>query len=314
MHHRPSGPPLRARLPGVLHAAALLLRSAVRVRSGRLLLGGVVTTAVTAFVLAVPVVSSGDSRTSVALEASSSPSRSAGAGSPVVLGEDGRPLPAGTATGAPPGTTTPGGEASADTGPTGSGSPSSAASVGAATAGTSGRTSSARTAAGSSSTGRGTPSPSDPAVPGSSTSAGAGAAAGLPSATQPGTAGETTTPSTPPTSTGAGLLALLNEQRAGAGCAALVPDDDLADLARRHSTAMRDHGYLGIADPEGISLLASGGRAAAVAQGDSDAAAVLSGWLADPASSTALLDCGLTSIGLGVVSGDGGPWWTALLS
>ena len=115
-------------------------------------------------------------------------------------------------------------------------------------------------------------------------------------------------------SAGATLLALVNEKRAAAGCAALVADDDLARLARAHSTSMRDRSYLGIADPEGVSLLDLGGRAAAVAQGESDANDVLDGWLDDPASSTALLDCGMDSIGVGVVKGDGGPWWTALLS
>jgi uncharacterized protein YkwD len=56
------------------------------------------------------------------------------------------------------------------------------------------------------------------------------------------------------------------------------------------------------------------GTAAAVSAGRPDAASVVDAWLADDTDRAALLDCGLTSAGVGRVDADGGPWWTIFLS
>ena len=59
MHHRHASSRHTARTTGALTRWALLLRRLLRIRTGRVLLGGAVTTVVTGLVLAVPVVSSG---------------------------------------------------------------------------------------------------------------------------------------------------------------------------------------------------------------------------------------------------------------
>ena len=59
MHHRPAGPPLSARMAGTLTRGRARTRRTTRRRGTRLGLGVALTTAVTGFFLAVPVVSSG---------------------------------------------------------------------------------------------------------------------------------------------------------------------------------------------------------------------------------------------------------------
>jgi uncharacterized protein YkwD len=110
------------------------------------------------------------------------------------------------------------------------------------------------------------------------------------------------------------VLSLVNAQRATAGCGALVADDSLAADAQAHSAAMRDRGFFGLTDPVEGSVLDRGARAATVARGSADPATVVAGWLADPADSAAILDCTLTSVGIGTADGDAGPWWTQLLA
>jgi uncharacterized protein YkwD len=75
---------------------------------------------------------------------------------------------------------------------------------------------------------------------------------------------------------------------------------------------MRDAGLLSLLTPAGGSLLDQGARAAAIAYGSADPAAVLQGWLTG-SDAAALLDCGAATAGVGVADGDDGPWWTLLL-
>jgi hypothetical protein len=56
------------------------------------------------------------------------------------------------------------------------------------------------------------------------------------------------------------------------------------------------------------------GSAAVVATGQPDADSVVSAWLADATDKATLLDCGLTSAGLGKVHAAGDLWWTLFLS
>ena len=89
------------------------------------------------------------------------------------------------------------------------------------------------------------------------------------------------------------VLAVVNTARTAAGCAALTADAELASLAARHSAAMRDGG----SPPEAAS------RTAVVATG-TEPAAVADDLLAD----AALLDCSLTTAGVGTTDGS----WTLL--
>jgi uncharacterized protein YkwD len=96
------------------------------------------------------------------------------------------------------------------------------------------------------------------------------------------------------------VLALVNAERATASCAHLGIDAHLTEAATADSAAMRR----GSAPDQAV---------AAVAHGTSDADAVVAGWLADPTSRAALLDCTRTTAGIGIATGSGGPWWTLLL-
>jgi uncharacterized protein YkwD len=94
------------------------------------------------------------------------------------------------------------------------------------------------------------------------------------------------------------LLALLNLERAGAGCEALALDGGLTAAAQTHSAAMSVSGLL--------SALTGG----VVAEGRPNAQSAVAGWLADPADRAVLLDCSRTVAGIGAVGG----WWTTLLA
>ena len=282
-------------------------------RAGRLLFGLVVITAVTALMLAVPVVSGrGNAAPPVGLDASSSAApRPADDGSPVVMGEDGGPQrAAGTGSTATPHASTPAQDGSGSSGTTSPG-PSSArpASGSSAASSTTPDTERRRPE-------HATPRPADPSTghAGTAPSIAAGSSAPRTSAAEPSPP-EQILPAAPSAASAADqVLALVNQERARSGCDALTADDALAATAQAHSAAMRDRGSLGHDDPDGGSLSDLGGRAVAVARGDADPAAVVEGWLADPTDRAALLDCGLRSIGVGTADGDGGPWWTAVLA
>ncbi|SDO37155.1 Uncharacterized conserved protein YkwD, contains CAP (CSP/antigen 5/PR1) domain [Klenkia soli] len=115
------------------------------------------------------------------------------------------------------------------------------------------------------------------------------------------------------------VLALVNTERAAAGCGPVVADEGLAGVARAHSADMRDRGYFSHTSPDGQSPFdraaaagVSGARAENIAQGYADAASVMAGWMDSPGHRANILDCSLTRLGVGVADGDGGPWWTQL--
>jgi uncharacterized protein YkwD len=115
------------------------------------------------------------------------------------------------------------------------------------------------------------------------------------------------------------VLALVNAERADEGCGALVADEDLAAVARAHSADMRDGDYFGHVDRAGLDPFdraeAAGvdARAENIAMGQPDAEAVMDSWMDSSGHRANILDCSLTSLGVGVAEGSGGPWWTQLL-
>jgi uncharacterized protein YkwD len=114
------------------------------------------------------------------------------------------------------------------------------------------------------------------------------------------------------------VLALVNAERADEGCGALVADEDLAAVARAHSADMRDRDYFGHVDRAGLDPFdraeAAGvdARAENIAMGQPDAEAVMDSWMNSSGHRANILDCSLTSLGVGVAEGSGGPWWTQL--
>jgi uncharacterized protein YkwD len=317
VHHRPVGPPLSARLRGVLTRWVHLFRRGLRRRTGRLALAALVSAVVTAIVLGVPVVAgSGGEIPGVTLDASSSASPSS-AGSPVVMGRDGKPVTSATFAGLQAVATysaAPTMEAAGSSGreaPTGSasaGGTGATSPTGSRTSGTSGTSG----ATGSAGTGSEASAPSSTSASGTTTPRPV-----VPPATDPGSP---VVPGPPPPAEPAAssaeeeLLGLVNAARVQKGCAALVPDAELAAAAQSHSADMRDAGLLGLQTAAGGSLLDQGGTAVTLANGSADPAAVLDGWMADPADSATLLDCSLGSVGIGLVQAADGAWWTQLLS
>jgi len=287
------------------------------------MLAGVVTTAVTALVLVLPVVSGlGPDAEPLALDSSSSTTAppSAEEGSPVLMGSDGRPVasssfagavpsaPAGEAADVDPGTTdapaatsgpadAPGSASASAGGSSAPGGPSTAPSSSASSSRPqSAGSSSSRGSSSDSASSRG--SSSDSSSPDSSSGASAPDPAGPP-ASAPAPA-----PATEPGETGAedDLLEALNEARGD--CAPLTVDRSLAGAARAHSSAMRASGRL---------RPVAGGPAGSVAHGGTNADQVLSSWLADPTGRATILDCSRREVGIALVRGAGGPWWTLLI-
>jgi uncharacterized protein YkwD len=112
------------------------------------------------------------------------------------------------------------------------------------------------------------------------------------------------------------VLALVNVQRAAAGCGALTADPALAGLARAHSADMRDRNFFDHVNPDGLDPFERGSRAGVVvhaeniAYGQPDPAAVMDAWMNSAGHRANILNCDLTRLGVGVVEGAGGPWWT----
>jgi uncharacterized protein YkwD len=283
------------------------LRDSLRVHPARLLLGVLVTVGITAVVLAVPVVSGKVSDPApVALDSSASAAR-ASTGSPVVMGEDGVPVPSSTVSGGTSGR--PAGSGSAGTARTAAGTAAGTAGGTAASSAQSDRAggpgSSAAQSPGSSlarpkaapgaahspTTTTGTSSSSNGLTGSPGTASTGSSNSGLPAAAAPATG-------TVASDAAEQVLALVNADRANRGCDPLQLDSALTAAATVHSAAMRD----GSGPDQAV---------AAVAQGTSDPAQVAAGWLAD---SPALLECTRNAAGVGIVTGgNGGPWWTLVL-
>ena len=93
------------------------------------------------------------------------------------------------------------------------------------------------------------------------------------------------------------VLALINAQRAAAGCGALVADRALAAVARAHSADMRDRDFFSHTNPDGLDpferAAAAGlyARAENIAYGQPDPAAVMAAWMNSAGHRANILDC-----------------------
>jgi len=290
VHQSPEGPPL---LPGVARAPSR--RSPARRvssrRSGRLALGVCLSTVVTSLVLAMPVMAGSGSTT------------------PVVLGQDGGPLSSETFAGL----------TSAATFSSATGEASAAASA------TSGRETPEPSAAAA--------VPTTPEAPAPTTTAPAPPVAPEPTpvpepspepapapapAPQPAPVAAAAAPAPSDGSTEGQVLALVNAERAAAGCGALTADGGLASVARAHSEDMRDRGYFDHVNLDGLDPFDRADRAGVsaraenIAWGQQNAAEVMDSWMTSAGHRANILNCGLTRLGVGVAQGSGGPWWTQL--
>jgi uncharacterized protein YkwD len=114
------------------------------------------------------------------------------------------------------------------------------------------------------------------------------------------------------------VIALVNQQRAAHGCGAVTLDPALGRAAQDHSTDMALHDYVGHtgsdgSDP-GARLAAAGFRATAwgedVAAGQPTATAVMQAWVTSAEHRANILNCGLTSAGVGYGVNNGTPYHT----
>ncbi len=126
-----------------------------------------------------------------------------------------------------------------------------------------------------------------------------------------------TATSTKGMSTEALAVKLTNDQRAQHGCSALRVDSRLRTAARAHSADMRDKHYFDHNSPDGRTpwdrIKAAGYAdpgAENIAQGYPTAQAVVQGWMNSSGHRANILNCDLKAIGIGVATGQGGPWWT----
>nr|WP_211177325.1 CAP domain-containing protein [Pseudonocardia acidicola] len=111
------------------------------------------------------------------------------------------------------------------------------------------------------------------------------------------------------------VVALTNAQRARAGCGALQVDARVTAAAQQHSADMASNNYFSHTGSDGSSfgdrLQAEGYPAPGaenIAQGQPDAAAVVDAWMNSPGHRANILDCSLTTIGVGYDSR--GDYWT----
>ena len=131
-----------------------------------------------------------------------------------------------------------------------------------------------------------------------------------------GSVGQSASPGAP-TQAVRQVLALVNQERAGAGCVPLTEDPRLGTLAQDLSDEMAARGFFGHTDPSGkspwdraasLGIANLGGEN--IARGQTDAKAVMASWMGTPEHRANILNCEYHTIGIGADFASGGPWWT----
>lgn len=113
------------------------------------------------------------------------------------------------------------------------------------------------------------------------------------------------------------VLALVNQERAQAGCSPVTADRELAGLAQRFSDDMAARGFFDHTDPDGNTpwdraraqgITDLGGEN--IARGQANAQSVMDSWMNSPGHRANILNCEYKTLGVGAHFGPGGPWWT----
>ncbi|MFF7366801.1 sigma-70 family RNA polymerase sigma factor [Streptomyces tricolor] len=121
-----------------------------------------------------------------------------------------------------------------------------------------------------------------------------------------------------PAGTVAQVVALVNKERAAAGCGPVTEDPQLDRAAQGHSDDMAARGFFDHTDPDGDGpgerITAAGYRWSTygenIAKGQQTPQAVMDSWMNSPGHRANILNCSFKNIGVGVHDGAGGPWWT----
>lgn len=166
------------------------------------------------------------------------------------------------------------------------------------------------------------PSPSPSASPSPSPSASASPApAASPTPAPSRSSSPSPKPPTPapaPPGIAGQVVALVNSERAAAGCGPLKEDAQLRAAAQGHSDDMAKRDYFSHTSPDGTDAgqrtTAAGYRWSTygenIAKGQQTAQSVMEAWMKSPGHRANILNCSFKDIGVGIHQGAGGPWWT----
>ncbi|MEU6065476.1 MULTISPECIES: sigma-70 family RNA polymerase sigma factor [Streptomyces] len=121
-----------------------------------------------------------------------------------------------------------------------------------------------------------------------------------------------------PAGTVAQVVALVNKERANAGCGPLTENAQLEKAAQAHSDDMAARNFFDHTNPDGADpgqrITAAGYRWSTygenIAQGQQTPQSVMDSWMNSPGHRANILNCSFKEIGVGVHKGSGGPWWT----
>ncbi|MFJ8631942.1 sigma-70 family RNA polymerase sigma factor [Streptomyces sp. NPDC093568] len=132
------------------------------------------------------------------------------------------------------------------------------------------------------------------------------------------TPSSTPQPQSAPTDTIGQVVALVNKERANAGCGPLAEDALLNKAAQGHSEDMAARDFFDHTNPDGADpgqrITAAGYRWSTygenIAMGQQTPESVMESWMNSPGHRANILNCSFKDIGVGIHDGAGGPWWT----
>ncbi|MGW4345489.1 sigma-70 family RNA polymerase sigma factor [Streptomyces sp. NPDC004690] len=121
-----------------------------------------------------------------------------------------------------------------------------------------------------------------------------------------------------PAGTVAQVIALVNQERAKAGCGPVTGDSQLDAAAQAHSDDMAARNFFEHTNPDGKDpgdrITAAGYRWSTygenIARGQQTPESVMDSWMNSPGHRANILNCAFKNLGVGVHKGSGGPWWT----
>ncbi|MYV68841.1 RNA polymerase, partial [Streptomyces sp. SID2131] len=114
------------------------------------------------------------------------------------------------------------------------------------------------------------------------------------------------------------VIALVNAERAKEGCGPVTGNSLLARAAQGHSDDMAARDFFDHTNPDGAG---PGERVTAtgygwstygenIAMGQRTAEQVMESWMNSPGHRANILNCSFKELGVGLHTGDGGPYWT----
>lgn len=120
------------------------------------------------------------------------------------------------------------------------------------------------------------------------------------------------------TNTVAQVVALVNKERAAAGCGPLTENAQLEQAAQAHSDDMAARSFFEHTNPDGADpgqrITAAGYHWSTygenIAEGQQTPQEVMDSWMNSSGHRANILNCSFKEIGVGVHRGSGGPWWT----